>query len=142
MQLWLPPQAASPGRDRRDPPSRITQSQYDGCSRRTSRRALTRSTTRALMDRVAARIADKRRLGWSGVWPAGSSQRPVSTGTRFTSTPQGGILSPLLANIALAVLDEHFTRKWEALGPVLDALQARRQGVRPIDSSAMRTTSW
>ena len=30
----------------------------------------------------------------------------------LTGTPQGGILSPLLANIALSVLDEHFTRQW------------------------------
>jgi len=29
----------------------------------------------------------------------------------------GGVLSPLLANIALSVLDEHFSRKWEAHGP-------------------------
>jgi RNA-directed DNA polymerase len=27
-------------------------------------------------------------------------------------TPQGGIISPLLANIALSVLDEHFDRAW------------------------------
>jgi len=31
-----------------------------------------------------------------------------------TGTPQGGILSPLLANIALSVLDEHFAKDWEA----------------------------
>ena len=30
-----------------------------------------------------------------------------------TGTPQGGILSPLLANIALSVLDEHFAGAWE-----------------------------
>src|SRR3954467_915785 len=29
----------------------------------------------------------------------------------------GRILSPLLATIALSVLHEHFTAKWEALGP-------------------------
>jgi RNA-directed DNA polymerase len=34
-----------------------------------------------------------------------------------TGTPQGGILSPLLAKIALAALDEHFARAWEAMGP-------------------------
>jgi hypothetical protein len=28
-------------------------------------------------------------------------------------TPQGGILSPLLANIALSVLDDHFAEAWE-----------------------------
>ena len=31
-----------------------------------------------------------------------------------TGTPQGGILSPLLANIALSVLDEHFAEAWQA----------------------------
>ena len=47
----------------------------------------------------------------------------------ITGTPQGGILSPLLANIALSVLDEHFTRKWEALGPDWTRAKLRRQGV-------------
>jgi RNA-directed DNA polymerase len=46
-----------------------------------------------------------------------------------TGTPQGGILSPLLANIALSVLDEHFTRKWEALGPRSTRGKRRRAGV-------------
>ncbi|MGH3408015.1 MAG: group II intron maturase-specific domain-containing protein, partial [Streptosporangiaceae bacterium] len=31
----------------------------------------------------------------------------------YTGTPQGGILSPLLANIALSALDDHFTRQWQ-----------------------------
>jgi RNA-directed DNA polymerase len=31
----------------------------------------------------------------------------------ITGTPQGGILSPLLANIALSVLDEHFAEAWQ-----------------------------
>ena len=30
----------------------------------------------------------------------------------LTGTPQGGILSPLLANIALSALDDHFDRQW------------------------------
>lgn len=30
----------------------------------------------------------------------------------WTGTPQGGILSPLLANIALSALDEYFDRQW------------------------------
>ncbi len=34
----------------------------------------------------------------------------------FTGTPQGGILSPLLANIALSVLDEHLTGPWKPGG--------------------------
>jgi RNA-directed DNA polymerase len=30
----------------------------------------------------------------------------------LTGTPQGGILSPLLANIALSALDDHFDDQW------------------------------
>ena len=33
-----------------------------------------------------------------------------------TGTPQGGILSPLLANIALSVLDEHVMAPWQPDG--------------------------
>jgi RNA-directed DNA polymerase len=47
----------------------------------------------------------------------------------ITGTPQGGILSPCLANIALSVLDEHFTRKWEALGPEWTRAKHRKAGV-------------
>lgn len=47
----------------------------------------------------------------------------------ITGTPQGGILSPLLANIALSVLDEHFSSKWEALGPAWMRAKRRRAGV-------------
>jgi RNA-directed DNA polymerase len=46
----------------------------------------------------------------------------------ITGTPQGGILSPLLANIALSVLDEHFARKWEALGPEWTRVKHRGAG--------------
>jgi RNA-directed DNA polymerase len=85
---------------------------------------------RALMDRVAARISDKRVLGLvraflaSGILTEAGINRATHTGT-----PQGGILSPLLANIALSVLDEHFTRKWEALGPSWTRAKRRREGV-------------
>jgi RNA-directed DNA polymerase len=40
----------------------------------------------------------------------------------------GGVLSPLLADIALSVLDEHFTAKWEALGPEWTRAKRRRAG--------------
>ena len=33
-----------------------------------------------------------------------------------TGTPQGGIISPLLANIGLTVLDKHFCDKCDAHG--------------------------
>ena len=79
----------------------------------------------ALMDRVRGRIADKRVLGLvkaflkAGVLTEDGLNRDTRTGT-----PQGGILSPLLANIALSVLDEHFQAKWEALGPEWTPRQA------------------
>jgi len=47
---------------------------------------------------------------------------------RITGTPQGGILSPLLANIALSVLDEHFAAKWAALGSPSARARRRRAG--------------
>ena len=74
----------------------------------------------------------------------GSSPRTASTGTPITGTPQGGILSPLLANIALSVLDEHFAAGWEAhRRPQCDARQAApRTGWPTTGSSATRTTSW
>ena len=83
----------------------------------------------ALMGRVRDRIGDKRVLGWvkaflrAGVLTEEGVNRETTTGT-----PQGGILSPLLANIALSVLDEHFARKWEALGPSWTRAKRRRAG--------------
>ena len=68
----------------------------------------------ALMDRVRHRIGDKRVVGLvkaflhAGVLSEDGVRRDTKTGT-----PQGGILSPLLANIALSVLDEHFAEAWE-----------------------------
>jgi len=56
-----------------------------------------------------------------------------------------GVLSPLLANIALSVLDEHFQTKWDALGPEWTRVKHRRAGgpvmklVRFADDCAPRT---
>ena len=83
----------------------------------------------ALMDRVRRRIGDKRVLTLiadflkAGVLTEDGLHRETITGT-----PQGGILSPLLANIALSVLDEHFAAKWDALGPAWTRAKHRRNG--------------
>ncbi|MDT3729022.1 reverse transcriptase domain-containing protein, partial [Streptomyces sp. DSM 41972] len=45
----------------------------------------------------------------------------------YTGTPQGGILSPLLANIALSALDEYLTRPWEPGGEMATPYQRRRR---------------
>ena len=83
----------------------------------------------ALMHRVRRRIGDKRVLRLvkaflkAGVLSEEGLNRETTTGT-----PQGGILSPLLANIALSVLDEHFSRKWEALGSASTRARRHRAG--------------
>ena len=67
----------------------------------------------ALTDRLRARIKDKRVCALvkaflkSGVFTELGDREDTLTGT-----PQGGILSPLLANIALSALDDHFARQW------------------------------
>ena len=84
----------------------------------------------ALLERVRRRIGDRRVLGLikaflrAGILTEAGLDRDTITGT-----PQGGLLSPLLANIALSVLDEHFTRKWEELGPEWMRAKRRRAGV-------------
>jgi RNA-directed DNA polymerase len=62
----------------------------------------------ALMDRVRKRVGDKRVLALvkaflkAGILGEDRVLRETDTGT-----PQGSILSPLLSNVALSVLDEH-----------------------------------
>jgi RNA-directed DNA polymerase len=67
------------------------------------------------MGLVRRRIGDKRLLGLikaflkAGILTQDRQLRDTNTGT-----PQGGILSPLLANIALSVLDDHFVGQWNS----------------------------
>ena len=83
----------------------------------------------ALMGRVRNRIGDKRILGLVKAFlKAGVLAEDKTSRETITGTPQGGILSPLLANIALSVLDEHFAQKWESLGPYWTRSKRRRAG--------------
>jgi RNA-directed DNA polymerase len=81
----------------------------------------------ALLDRVRARVKDKRVLKLvkaflkSGVLTDAGQFRDTDSGT-----PQGGILSPLLANVALSALDEHLHRPWLAGGDMETENQRRR----------------
>lgn len=67
----------------------------------------------ALVARVRARVKDKRVLALvkaflkAGILTETGQREETNSGT-----PQGGILSPFLANIALSVLDEHFEGQW------------------------------
>lgn len=61
----------------------------------------------ALMDRVRCRVGDRRVLGLVKAFlKAGIMSQDGSLRNSDTGTPQGGILSPLLANVALSVLDQ------------------------------------
>jgi RNA-directed DNA polymerase len=83
----------------------------------------------ALMGRVRHRIGDKRILGLVKAFlRAGVLSEDGVSRVTIAGTPQGGILSPLLANIALTVLDEHFARKYEQLGPEWTRSKHRRAG--------------
>ena len=61
-----------------------------------------------VMDRVRARVKDKRVLGLVKAFlKAGVLTESGEHSETLTGTPQGGILSPLIFNIALTALDEH-----------------------------------
>jgi RNA-directed DNA polymerase len=67
----------------------------------------------ALMNRLRVRIKDKRVCGLVKAFlKAGVFTEIGGREETYTGTPQGGILSPLLANIALSALDDHFDQEW------------------------------
>jgi len=65
----------------------------------------------ALMDRVRKRVGDKRVLALVKAFlKAGILTQDGALRDNDTGTPQGSILSPLLSNVALSVLDEHIAQ--------------------------------
>ncbi|MXP20227.1 group II intron reverse transcriptase/maturase [Gordonia sp. HNM0687] len=83
----------------------------------------------ALLDKVRDRIVDRRILALikkflkAGILGEGQVTRYTHTGT-----PQGGILSPLLANIALSVLDDHIEDWWAAHTNATARFRHRQRG--------------
>ncbi len=68
----------------------------------------------ALLGRVRDRIGDRRVVALVKAFlKAGVLSEDGVTRDTKMGTPQGGILSPLLANIALSVLDDHFAEAWQ-----------------------------
>jgi RNA-directed DNA polymerase len=85
----------------------------------------------ALMDRVRRRVGDKRVLRLikaflkAGILTAERIRVDSTSGT-----PQGGILSPLLANIALSVLDDHFAEQTrQEMATTAQRAKRRRHGL-------------
>ena len=108
----VPAEPARAGRDRRDPlPGPATV--HEWVLEADIQACFDEIEHTALMDRMRQRIKDKRVLRLvkaflkAGVMTASGDREETLTGT-----PQGGILSPLLANIALSALDDHFDQQW------------------------------
>ena len=83
------------------------------------------------MDRLRARIKDKRICSLVKAFlKSGVLTELGEREETWTGTPQGGILSPLLANIALSALDDHFDRQWhQEMGT--ERAAAKAQKTRP-----------
>jgi RNA-directed DNA polymerase len=87
----------------------------------------------ALLDRVRRRVKDKRVLGLVKAFlKAGVLTEDGSREDTHTGTPQGGILSPLLANIALTALDEHLHEPWRPGGTMSTAYLRSRRRVKGL----------
>ncbi|MDW4911370.1 group II intron reverse transcriptase/maturase [Streptomyces sp. ADMS] len=71
----------------------------------------------AVMDAVRKRVKDKRVLALVKAFlKAGILTEPGERQDTMTGTPQGGILSPLIFNVVMTVLDEHVMAPWKPGG--------------------------
>lgn len=82
----------------------------------------------ALLERVRARVKDKRVVALVRAFlKAGLLTELGGYQDTHTGTPQGGILSPLLANIALSVLDEDLHAPWQHGQAMSTSMRRRRR---------------
>jgi RNA-directed DNA polymerase len=100
----------------------------------------------AILARVRRRIADKRVLALIKAFlRAGIMTEHGDLEVQLTGTPQGGILSPLMANVGLTALDEHYARAWKQMGDRVQRAARRRHGkpnyriTRYADDGVQRT---
>jgi len=80
-----------------------------------------------LMSRLRRRITDRKLLRLVRQFlRAGIITEFGQRQSTLTGTPQGGILSPLLANLYLSILDKEFERRWQDMS----SYPSRRQYLR------------
>src|SRR6266536_1928563 len=84
----------------------------------------------ALLEQVRGRIGDKRVVGLvKACLAAGVLTEDGRNRATITGTPQGNILSPVLANVALSILDKHFAEAWKSMGDSNARSYRRRKGL-------------
>lgn len=82
-----------------------------------------------ILERVRRRIGDKRVMALIKAFlKAGILTELGGREETLTGTPQGGILSPLISNVALSALDEHFASAWQTMGDRRRRETIRRRG--------------
>ena len=97
----------------------------------------------ALMERVRARVGDKRVLALVKAFlKAGILSEDGQLRDNDAGTPQGSILSPLLSNVALSVLDEYIARAPGGPGTDRSERQRRRRRGQPNFRLARYADDW
>ena len=82
---------------------------------------------------MRARIKDKRVLALVKAFlKAGVLTETGDREDTHTGTPQGGILSPLIFNVAMSALDEHLHRPWKPGGSMETSYQRARRRARGL----------
>lgn len=85
-----------------------------------------------LLAELRRRIKDKRVLSLvRSFLKAGVMRETGRLERTLTGTPQGGIISPLLANIALSELDRHYQADWQAMSSYPGQRQHLRRRGQP-----------